>query len=635
MVSKGEEVIKEFMRFKVRMEGSMNGHEFEIEGEGEGRPYEGTQTAKLKVTKGGPLPFAWDILSPQFMYGSKAYVKHPADIPDYKKLSFPEGFKWERVMNFEDGGLVTVTQDSSLQDGTLIYKVKMRGTNFPPDGPVMQKKTMGWEASTERLYPRDGVLKGEIHQALKLKDGGHYLVEFKTIYMAKKPVQLPGYYYVDTKLDITSHNEDYTIVEQYERSEGRHHLFLGHGTGSTGSGSSGTASSEDNNMAVIKEFMRFKVRMEGSMNGHEFEIEGEGEGRPYEGTQTAKLKVTKGGPLPFAWDILSPQFMYGSKAYVKHPADIPDYKKLSFPEGFKWERVMNFEDGGLVTVTQDSSLQDGTLIYKVKMRGTNFPPDGPVMQKKTMGWEASTERLYPRDGVLKGEIHQALKLKDGGHYLVEFKTIYMAKKPVQLPGYYYVDTKLDITSHNEDYTIVEQYERSEGRHHLFRLEDFVGDWRQTAGYNLDQVLEQGGVSSLFQNLGVSVTPIQRIVLSGENGLKIDIHVIIPYEGLSGDQMGQIEKIFKVVYPVDDHHFKVILHYGTLVIDGVTPNMIDYFGRPYEGIAVFDGKKITVTGTLWNGNKIIDERLINPDGSLLFRVTINGVTGWRLCERILA
>nr|ASU91335.1 YeLuc [synthetic construct] len=170
---------------------------------------------------------------------------------------------------------------------------------------------------------------------------------------------------------------------------------------------------------------------------------------------------------------------------------------------------------------------------------------------------------------------------------------------------------------------------------VLTLEDFVGDWRQTDGYNQAQVLEQGGLTSLFQNLGVSVTPIQRIVLSGENGLKIDIHVIIPYEGLSGDRMGQIEKIFKVVYPVDDHHFKVILHYGTLVIDGVTPNMIDYFGQPYEGIAVFDGKKITVTGTLWNGNKIIDERRINPDGSLLFRVTINGVTGWRLSERILA
>nr|WCS94185.1 mCherry-LILAC [Cloning vector pMT-mCherry-LILAC] len=246
MVSKGEEdnmaIIKEFMRFKVHMEGSVNGHEFEIEGEGEGRPYEGTQTAKLKVTKGGPLPFAWDILSPQFMYGSKAYVKHPADIPDYLKLSFPEGFKWERVMNFEDGGVVTVTQDSSLQDGEFIYKVKLRGTNFPSDGPVMQKKTMGWEASSERMYPEDGALKGEIKQRLKLKDGGHYDAEVKTTYKAKKPVQLPGAYNVNIKLDITSHNEDYTIVEQYERAEGRHstggmdELYKGGSGGSGGSG---------------------------------------------------------------------------------------------------------------------------------------------------------------------------------------------------------------------------------------------------------------------------------------------------------------------------------------------------------------------------------------------------------------
>ena len=46
----------------------------------------------------------------------------------------------------------------------------------------MQKKTMGWEASTERLYPRDGVLKADIHMALKLEGGGHYLVEFNTVY---------------------------------------------------------------------------------------------------------------------------------------------------------------------------------------------------------------------------------------------------------------------------------------------------------------------------------------------------------------------------------------------------------------------------------------------------------------------
>nr|QKW94154.1 mScarlet-Gephyrin.FingR [Cloning vector pAAV-EF1A-mScarlet-Gephyrin.FingR-IL2RGTC] len=265
MVSKGEAVIKEFMRFKVHMEGSMNGHEFEIEGEGEGRPYEGTQTAKLKVTKGGPLPFSWDILSPQFMYGSRAFIKHPADIPDYYKQSFPEGFKWERVMNFEDGGAVTVTQDTSLEDGTLIYKVKLRGTNFPPDGPVMQKKTMGWEASTERLYPEDGVLKGDIKMALRLKDGGRYLADFKTTYKAKKPVQMPGAYNVDRKLDITSHNEDYTVVEQYERSEGRHstggmdELYKSRGAGAGAGAGAGLEVKEASPTSIQISWGKYKV----------------------------------------------------------------------------------------------------------------------------------------------------------------------------------------------------------------------------------------------------------------------------------------------------------------------------------------------------------------------------------------
>ena len=59
----------------------------------------GEQTVKLTVTKGGPLPFAWDILSPQTQYGSIPFTKYPEDIPDYVKQSFPEGYPWERIMN--------------------------------------------------------------------------------------------------------------------------------------------------------------------------------------------------------------------------------------------------------------------------------------------------------------------------------------------------------------------------------------------------------------------------------------------------------------------------------------------------------------------------------------------------------
>ena len=67
---------------------------------------------KLKVTKGAPLPFSIDILLPQEMYGSKAFIKYPKDIPDYIKLSFPEGITWERTMTFEDGAVCTVSNDS-------------------------------------------------------------------------------------------------------------------------------------------------------------------------------------------------------------------------------------------------------------------------------------------------------------------------------------------------------------------------------------------------------------------------------------------------------------------------------------------------------------------------------------------
>ena len=62
--------------------------------------------------KGGPLPFAWDILSPQSQYGSIPFTKYPEDIPDYVKQSFPEGYAWERIMNLEDGAVCTVSNDS-------------------------------------------------------------------------------------------------------------------------------------------------------------------------------------------------------------------------------------------------------------------------------------------------------------------------------------------------------------------------------------------------------------------------------------------------------------------------------------------------------------------------------------------
>ncbi|CAH3046088.1 unnamed protein product [Porites lobata] len=42
---------------------------------------------------------------------------------------------------------------------------------------------------------------------------------------AKKPVKMSGYNYVDRKLDVTSHNKDYTSVGPCEISIARHSML--------------------------------------------------------------------------------------------------------------------------------------------------------------------------------------------------------------------------------------------------------------------------------------------------------------------------------------------------------------------------------------------------------------------------
>ena len=65
----------------------------------------------LTVIDGGPLPFAFDILTTVFDYGNRVFAKYPKDIPDYFKQTFPDGYFWERTMTYEDGGTCIATND--------------------------------------------------------------------------------------------------------------------------------------------------------------------------------------------------------------------------------------------------------------------------------------------------------------------------------------------------------------------------------------------------------------------------------------------------------------------------------------------------------------------------------------------
>ena len=68
--------------------------------------------------------------------------------------------------------------------GCFVYKMQFTGKGFPKDGPVMQKKVLRWEPSTEIMYmsASGGELKGDITHALLLEDGTHYRCNFKSIY---------------------------------------------------------------------------------------------------------------------------------------------------------------------------------------------------------------------------------------------------------------------------------------------------------------------------------------------------------------------------------------------------------------------------------------------------------------------
>nr|AAK62982.2 green fluorescent protein [Montastraea cavernosa] len=219
-------------------------------------------------------------------------------------------------------------------------------------------------------------------------------------------------------------------------------------------------------MSVIKPIMEIKLRMQGVVNGHKFVIKGEGEGKPFEGTQTINLTVKEGAPLPFAYDILTSAFQYGNRVFTKYPDDIPDYFKQTFPEGYSWERIMAYEDQSICTATSDIKMEGDCFIYEIQFHGVNFPPNGPVMQKKTLKWEPSTEKMYVRDGVLKGDVNMALLLEGGGHYRCDFRSTYKAKKRVQLPDYHFVDHRIEILSHDNDYNTVKLSEDAEARYSM-------------------------------------------------------------------------------------------------------------------------------------------------------------------------
>ena len=70
----------------------------------------------------------------------------------------------------------------SLKGNCLEHRSQFVGVNFPANGPVMQKKTQGWETSCQKMTSHDGTVKGDVTMFLKLEGGGLHRCEFKSTY---------------------------------------------------------------------------------------------------------------------------------------------------------------------------------------------------------------------------------------------------------------------------------------------------------------------------------------------------------------------------------------------------------------------------------------------------------------------
>lgn len=221
-MSHSKQVITNEMRTKFHMEGSVNGHEFTIEGEGIGNPYEGTQMSELCIIKpkGKPLPFSFDILSTAFQYGNRCFTKYPPGMTDYFKQSYPDGMSYERSFIFEDGGVATASWNVRLEGNCFIHNSIYHGVNFPADGPIMKKKSIGWDKSFEKMTVSKELLRGDVTQFLLLEGGGYHRCQFHSTYKPEKPVTLPPNHVIEHHIVRTDlgHKEKGFMVKLEEHA---------------------------------------------------------------------------------------------------------------------------------------------------------------------------------------------------------------------------------------------------------------------------------------------------------------------------------------------------------------------------------------------------------------------------------
>jgi len=205
----------------VTIEGSINGKNFHVEGNGVGHASVGFHSAKYVCTT-GKLPMSWYALSPTLGYGVKIYVKCPDHIPNWWQDCMPEGYAMERKMNFDGDGTCNIRHEITYKDGAIRAYVKFEGVDFKPDSPVLNDGIADFYPSYETNFPYKDGIKTHSSPTYPLKNKGEHLQCFQDTYYYplgnNKRVTVPDFHFQRLETKLSKHPQeqrDHMIHEEY------------------------------------------------------------------------------------------------------------------------------------------------------------------------------------------------------------------------------------------------------------------------------------------------------------------------------------------------------------------------------------------------------------------------------------
>ncbi|CAH3104968.1 unnamed protein product [Pocillopora meandrina] len=71
---------------------------------------------------------------------------------------------------------------------------------FPTNGPIMGKRTIGWDPSFQKMTVSNNILRGDVTIFLLLKGGGYHRCQFHTSYRTEEPVTPPENHVVEHRI---------------------------------------------------------------------------------------------------------------------------------------------------------------------------------------------------------------------------------------------------------------------------------------------------------------------------------------------------------------------------------------------------------------------------------------------------